>query len=71
MYSIFIPQKGALSPEDVLSLALVAAATFAVLDLLAPVNEHGEEDHRIANAARQGAGFAIGSSTVGGIKMNN
>ena len=67
--AMIIPQKGALKPEDVLSLALVAAATFAVLDLLAPVDENGVEDQRIANAARAGAGFGIGANMVGFPRM--
>ena len=67
--AMVIPQKKALKPEDVLSLALVAAATFAVLDLLAPVNDDGVEDHRIANAARTGAGLGIGANMVGFPRM--
>ena len=63
--ALIIPQKNSLNSEDILSLALVAAATFAVLDLLAPTNERGEEDNRIANAARFGAGAGIGANLVG------
>lgn len=63
--AMVIPQKKALKPEDVLSLALVAAATFAVLDLLAPTNEDGLEDRTVANAARFGAGAGIGANLVG------
>ncbi len=63
--ALVIPQKNSLKPEDVLSLALVAAATFAVLDLLAPINENGEEDKTIANAARFGSGVGIGANLVG------
>ena len=63
--ALVIPQKNSLKPEDVLSLALVAAATFAVLDLLAPTNANGEEDSRIADAARFGAGAGIGANLVG------
>lgn len=44
--------------EAALALALVAAATFAVLDLFAP-------NSSIANAARQGAGFGLGANLVG------
>ena len=69
--AMVIPQKGTLSPEDVLSLALIAAATFAVLDLLAPVNNDGVEDHRIANAVRQGAGLGIGANMVGFPRVDN
>jgi hypothetical protein len=63
--ALVIPQKNALKPEDVLSLALVAAATFAVLDLLAPTNADGVEDTKIADAARFGAGAGIGANLVG------
>ena len=63
--ALVIPQKNALKPEDVLSLALVAAATFAVLDLLAPTNADGVEDSKIADAARFGAGAGIGANLVG------
>jgi hypothetical protein len=63
--ALVIPQKNALKPEDVLSLALVAAATFAVLDLLAPTNADGVEDSKIADAARFGAGAGIGAKLVG------
>ena len=38
-------------------IGLVAAATFAVLDLYAPA---------VALGARQGSGFGIGQSLVGG-----
>ena len=63
--ALVIPEKNALKPEDVLSLALVAAATFAVLDLLAPTNADGVEDTKIADAARFGAGAGIGANLVG------
>ena len=63
--ALVIPKKQALKPEDVLSLALVAAATFAVLDLLAPTNADGVEDTKIADAARFGAGAGIGANLVG------
>ncbi len=63
--ALVIPKKQALKPEDILSLALVAAATFAVLDLLAPTNADGVEDTKIADAARFGAGAGIGAKLVG------
>jgi hypothetical protein len=44
--------------EAAFALALVAAATFAVLDLFAP-------NSSIATAARQGAGFGLGANLVG------
>ena len=48
--------------REVAAIAFTAACVFAILDMYAP---------SVSVAARQGAGFAIGSSTVGGIKMNN
>ena len=51
----FIPGHR-LHHEEILILALVAAATFAVLDLFAP---------SIGQAARTGAGFGIGANLVG------
>jgi hypothetical protein len=43
--------------EEALILALVAASTFAVLDLLAP-------DSGMGTAARQGAGLGLGFQLV-------
>ena len=43
-------------------IAFTAACVFAILDMYAP---------SVSIAARQGAGFALGSSTVGGIKFIN
>ena len=66
--ALVIPQKKALNAEDILSLALIASATFAVLDLLAPtITENGEEveDKTIANAARWGTGAGLGARLVG------
>ena len=53
--AFLIPKK---SPDlsEVLVIALVAAATFSLLDLFAP---------SIGNSARVGSGFAIGGSLVG------
>ncbi len=49
-----------ISTSEILSLSLVAAATFSILDFFSP---------SIAVASRQGAGFAIGSSVAGGLHM--
>lgn len=46
---------------EIAMIAFTAACVFAILDMYAP---------SVSIAARQGAGFAIGSSTVGGLKMN-
>ena len=56
-----LPGK-ALKVVDVVSIGLVAAATFAVLDLFAP-------NSSVASAARQGAGFGIGANLVGFPRM--
>jgi ABC-type Co2+ transport system permease subunit len=53
--AVFIPKKS-LPLEEIASLALVAAAVFALLDVLAP---------SIGVTARQGAGFGVGANLVG------
>lgn len=53
--AIFIPRK-ALPLDEVTSLALLAAAVFAILDVFAP---------SIGVTARQGAGFGLGANLVG------
>ena len=53
--AVYIPKR-ALPMEDIAALALVAAAVFALLDVLAP---------SVGVTARQGAGFGIGANLVG------
>jgi hypothetical protein len=53
--AIYIPKKS-LALEEVATLALVAAAVFALLDVLAPA---------VGVTARQGAGFGLGANLVG------
>ena len=53
--AIFIPRKS-LPLDEITTLALVAAAVFAVLDLVSP---------SIGVTARQGAGFGLGANLVG------
>ena len=53
--AVFIPKKS-LPLEEIASLALVAAAVFALLDVLAP---------SIGVTARQGAGVGLGANLVG------
>jgi ABC-type Co2+ transport system permease subunit len=53
--AVFIPKKS-LPAEDILSLGIVAAAVFAILDVVSP---------SIGVNARQGAGFGIGANLVG------
>jgi ABC-type Co2+ transport system permease subunit len=53
--AVFIPKRS-LPPEEVLSLGIVAAAVFAILDVVSP---------SIGSTARQGAGFGLGANLVG------
>ncbi len=53
--AVIIPQKKLMFGE-IGALALLAAAVFAVLDLLAPT---------VGLTARQGAGFGLGAKLVG------
>lgn len=53
--AIYIPKKS-LPMEEIAALALVAAAVFALLDVLAP---------SVGITARQGAGFGLGANLVG------
>ena len=57
--SFIIPRKK-LDLEEILAVAMVAAVTFALLDLLAP---------SIGLTARQGAGFGLGANLVGFPKL--
>lgn len=54
-----IPKKQ-LNPEEIAIIGLMAAATFAVLDVFVP---------SIASNARSGAGFGIGAKLVGFPKL--
>ena len=54
-----IPKK-ALNVEEIVSIGLMAAATFSVLDVFVP---------SIAGSARGGAGFGIGANLVGFPRM--
>ena len=51
----YIPRKK-MNLQEIAIIALTAAASLAILDLLAPLVGHG---------ARHGAGFGIGASMVG------
>jgi len=53
--ALFIPKK-TLNVEDIIALGVVAAAVFAILDVVSP---------SIGYTARQGAGFGIGANLVG------
>tara|TARA_B100001057_G_scaffold125505_1_gene124190 strand:- start:1043 stop:1315 length:273 start_codon:yes stop_codon:yes gene_type:complete len=54
----YIP-SGKIDIKEISMIAFTAACVFAILDLYAP---------SISMSARQGAGFAIGASTLGGLK---
>lgn len=54
-----IPKKQ-LNVEEIIIIALTAAATFSILDVFIPA---------MATSARGGAGFGIGANLVGGLKM--
>jgi ABC-type Co2+ transport system permease subunit len=56
----YVIPKQKLNFEEVTVVALVAAATFAVLDTFIP---------SMGATTRQGAGFAIGTGLTGGIKV--
>ena len=51
----FVFPRKKMNPDEVLMIAAVASATFAILDMYAP---------SIGVTARQGAGFGIGASLV-------
>lgn len=51
----YIPKKK-MALEEIVMIAITAAATFALLDMFAP---------SISGAARQGAGFGVGANLVG------
>lgn len=51
----YIPNKK-MNVEEIVMIAVTAAATFALLDMYAP---------SIGNAARQGTGFGIGANLAG------
>ena len=53
--ALFIPRRS-LPLDEILSLGVVAAAVFAILDVVSP---------SIGMTARQGAGFCIGANLVG------
>jgi hypothetical protein len=55
MAALFIPRHR-LPMDEILTLGVVAAAIFAILDVVSP---------SIGATARQGAGFGIGANLVG------
>ena len=59
MCAMLIPKK-ALSMEEIIIIALTAAATFSILDVFIP---------SMGSSVRNGAGMTLGSSLVGGIRI--
>jgi len=59
LVAVVIPKKS-LNLEEVIILALSAAATFSILDVFVP---------SIGESARAGAGFGIGANLIGGLRM--
>jgi len=57
--AMLIPKK-ALGMEEIVIIALTAAATFSILDVFIP---------SMGSSARNGAGMTLGSSLVGGIRL--
>ena len=55
MAAVFIPKRS-LPVEEILSLGIVAAAVFAILDVVSP---------SIGMSARTGAGLGLGANLVG------
>ena len=53
--AVFIPKRS-LPMDEILSLGLVAAAVFAILDVVSP---------SIGSSARTGAGLGLGANLVG------
>jgi ABC-type Co2+ transport system permease subunit len=54
-----IPKKQ-LNVEEIIIIALTAAATFSILDVFIP---------SMGSSARNGAGMTLGSTLVGGIRL--
>ena len=52
----YVFPKKKMEPDEIIMIAVVASATFAILDMYAP---------SIGNAARQGTGFGIGANLAG------
>lgn len=57
--ALLIPKQRP-SIEEIMTIALVAAATFSILDLFSP---------SISTSARMGVGLALGSGIVGGVPI--
>jgi ABC-type Co2+ transport system permease subunit len=58
----YIIPKRSMDLEEIAVIALMAAATFAILDVFIPA---------AAGSSRQGIGFAVGSALGGGVGIKN
>lgn len=56
----FIIPKKSMDLEEIAVIALMAASTFAILDVFIPA---------AAGSTRQGIGFAVGTGLTGGVKV--
>ena len=56
----FVIPKRQLNVEEIVILALTAAATFSVLDVFIP---------SMGSSVRNGAGFGLGTNLIGGLKL--
>jgi hypothetical protein len=57
--AMIVPRK-ALAVDEILIIALIAAASFSILDTFVP---------SMGSSMRGGAGFGLGTGLVGGIKL--
>jgi hypothetical protein len=57
--AMIVPRK-ALMVDEILIIALIAAASFSILDTFVP---------SMGSSMRGGAGFGLGTGLVGGIKL--
>lgn len=57
--AMLIPKKS-LNVEEIVIIALTAAATFSILDVFIPA---------MGVSTRQGAGFGLGTGLVGGLRL--
>lgn len=59
----FVIPKKKLDLEEITTIALMAASTFAILDVFLG------STNAMTNAARSGVGFAVGSGLAGGLPV--
>ena len=59
-FAAYAIPKRSLNVEEIMMIALTAAATFSILDVFIP---------SMGVSARGGAGFGLGTNLIGGLKM--